>query len=194
MNIFVKNIFDYFLSFLLLVFLSPILVLLIVFSSFSTRKFGIFSQERIGKNGKVFRIYKIRSMYVQSGDVITASNDPRITKFGHFVRMTKLDELPQLINILMGDMSFVGPRPDVKGYADKLEGKDKIILSVKPGITGPATLYYRNEEELLAKQENKDKYNDEVIWPNKVKINREYLENWSSSKDFDILLKTLFGK
>lgn len=188
----IKIIFDYLLAFFLLIFLLPLLLILVLISTVSTGKFGLFSQARVGKNGKVFRIYKIRSMDVQSGDVITAENDPRITKFGHFIRKTKLDELTQLFNILKGEMSFVGPRPDVLGYADKLIGDDRIILSVKPGITGPATIYYRDEEHLLAMQDDKQKYNDEVIWPDKVKINKSYLENWSFVSDMKIIFKTVF--
>ena len=185
-----KILFDYTLAIFLLMVLSPLLIVLIILSTISTSRFGVFSQERVGKEGAVFRMYKVRSMDVQSGDVITAENDPRITRFGHFIRITKLDELLQLFNIIKGDMSFVGPRPDVIGYADKLVGDDRIILSVKPGITGPATLFYRNEEHLLVGKKDKKKFNDEVIWPNKVKMNREYLENWSFISDIKILIKT----
>ncbi len=187
-----KTIFDYILALFLLIVLFPLLIVLVVLSTISTGKFGVFSQARVGKDGKIFRIYKVRSMDIQNQDVITAANDPRITKFGHVIRMTKLDELLQILNILKGEMSFVGPRPDVVGYADKLTGDDKIILNVKPGITGPATLYYRNEEELLEKQEDKIKFNDEVIWPNKVRINRLYLKNWSFTEDLKLLFKTIF--
>lgn len=187
-----KNIFDYSLALFLLIILFPFLIVLIISATISTGKFGVFSQARVGKGGRIFRMYKIRSMDVQNQDVITAANDPRITRFGHFIRFTKLDELLQLLNILKGDMSFVGPRPDVVGYADNLTGDDRIILSVKPGITGPATLYYRNEEELLEKQSDKVKYNNEVIWPNKVRINRLYLENWSFITDLKLLFKTVF--
>lgn len=186
----IKVIFDYALAVSLLLVIFPILVLLVIVSTYSTGKFGIFSQYRVGKNSRLFKIYKIRSMDVQKEDVITAENDPRITKFGNFLRKTKLDETIQLLNIINGDMSFVGPRPDVSGYADKLTGEDKIILSVKPGITGPATILFRNEEHLLALQEDKNKYNDEVIWPEKVKINREYVENWSLLRDLKIIVKT----
>lgn len=192
MGVYFKVIFDYLLAFFMLIILFPILIVLVVLSTISTGKFGVFSQPRVGKKGRVFDIYKIRSMDVQQEDVITAANDPRITKFGYFIRVTKLDELMQIINILKGDMSFVGPRPDVVGYADQLTGDDKIILSVKPGITGLATLHYRNEEELLEKQEDKIKFNDEVIWPNKVKINRSYIENWSFVSDLNILFRTIF--
>jgi lipopolysaccharide/colanic/teichoic acid biosynthesis glycosyltransferase len=188
----IKLIVDYLLALILLVLIMPILIILIIIATVSTGKFGVFSQQRVGKQSKLFNIYKIRSMIVQKGDVITAENDPRITKFGHFIRKTKLDELPQLFNIIKGDMSFVGPRPDVLGYADKLQGDDRIILSVKPGITGPATIFYKDEEHLLAQQKNKIQYNDNVIWPNKVRINREYLENWSLLKDLIILKKTIF--
>jgi len=193
MNNLFKTIFDYLFSLVLLLILFPVLIVLTLIATISTKKFGIFTQSRIGKNGKEFNIYKIRSMDVQSGDVITAENDPRITKFGHLIRSTKLDELPQLFNILKGDMSFVGPRPDVKGYADILVGEDRVILSVKPGITGPATVLYKNEESLLAQEDDKVKYNNEVIWPNKVKINREYLENWSFFSDLKILFATVFS-
>ena len=124
---------------------------------------------------------------------VTTDRDPRITKIGRFFRKTKIDELPQLINVLKGDMSFVGPRPDVPGYADRLQGEDRIILSVKPGITGPATLKYKNEEEILAKVDNPEKYNDEVIWPDKVRINKEYIKNWSLKRDIIYILKTIFG-
>lgn len=187
----IKVIFDYLLAIILLIFLFPLILILVILSTFSTNKFGIFSQIRVGKGSKLFKIYKIRSMVVQKGDVITAENDPRITKFGHFIRATKLDEFPQLFNILKGEMSFIGPRPDVPGYADLLKGDDRIILSVKPGVTGPATLFYKNEEQLLAFQENKNTYNDKIIWPNKVKINIDYLKSWSLKKDLIILVKTI---
>ena len=131
-------------------------------------------------------------MILQKGDVITVENDPRITNFGRFIRKFKLDELPQLINIVLGEMSFVGPRPDVEGYADKLTGEDRIILSVKPGITGPATLVFRNEESVLARQKDPIDYNNNVIWPEKIKINREYIENWTFKKDLLIIFKTIF--
>jgi len=128
------------------------------------------------------------------GTSITTKNDPRITSVGRFLRRFKLDELPQLINVLKGDMSFVGPRPDVPGFADKLKGKDRIILSIRPGITGPATLKYRNEEEILAKQPNPDKYNAEVIYPDKIRINREYVENYSFWKDMGYIIRTIVSR
>ncbi len=126
------------------------------------------------------------------GGTITASSDIRITHLGKYLRKYKLDELPQLWNVFTGKMSFVGPRPDVPGYADCLEGENKKILELRPGITGPASIYFRNEEELLAKAINPQVYNDEVIWPQKVKINLRYIENWSFWKDIGFILITIF--
>jgi len=117
----------------------------------------IYSQWRVGKNGRLFKLYKFRTMVKDAdriGGTVTTDDDPRITRIGKILRKFKLDELPQLWNVLKGDMSFVGPRPDVPGYADKLEGDERIVLSVRPGITGPATLKYRNEEEILASVED----------------------------------------
>jgi lipopolysaccharide/colanic/teichoic acid biosynthesis glycosyltransferase len=124
---------------------------------------------------------------------ITKRGDPRITKLGAFFRKYKVDELPQLWNVLLGEMSFVGPRPDVPGYADKLDGEQRKVLQLKPGITGPATLKYRNEEELLSEADDPIKYNDEIIFPDKVKINIEYMETWSFSKDIKYILETTIG-
>lgn len=125
---------------------------------------------------------------------ITTNNDPRITLLGRFFRKTKIDELPQLINVFWGQMSFVGPRPDVPGFADQLKGNDRLILSVRPGITGPATLKFRDEENLLAKQSNPERYNREVIYPEKIRLNREYVEYYSFCKDIKYIFETIFGK
>ena len=122
---------------------------------------------------------------------ITVSNDPRITQSGIIFRKYKIDELPQLFNVLIGDMSFVGPRPDVEGYADKLSPEDKIILSIKPGITGPASIKYSNEEEILAKVDNPKIYNDEIIWPDKVTINIDYINRYSFFKDIRYIFETI---
>jgi lipopolysaccharide/colanic/teichoic acid biosynthesis glycosyltransferase len=124
---------------------------------------------------------------------VTTSNDPRITAIGRFFRRTKIDELPQLINVLFGQMGFVGPRPDVPGFADELCGADRIILTVRPGITGPATLRFRNEEEELAAQPDPERFNREVIFVEKVRLNREYVENFSLLKDVRYILLTLFS-
>ena len=186
-----KNIFDYILALILLFFLVGLIVLLVIVSSLDTNQFGVFVQNRIGRDGKTFKMYKIRSMKGFSRSSITTS-EHQITKFGKFLRNYKLDELPQLFNILKGEMSFVGPRPDVAGYADKLTGEDKIMLRVKPGITGPAQLKYRKEDELLSEVDDPIKYNDEILWPDKVKINVEYVKNWSFKQDLIYMFQTIF--
>ena len=152
-----------------------------------------FLQWRIGKDGKPFRICKFRTMTHQSeGDSITTATDPRITQIGHWLRHSKADCLTELMNVLVGQMSLVGPRPDVPGYADRLQGDDRKILQLRPGITGPASIKYRNEEELLAHQAAPKAYNDTVIWPDKVKINLNYLENWTFLGDIKLIFKTVF--
>ena len=189
----IKRIFDFFFSFIGLIITWPIILIAWIIASIETKSNGMFSQIRVGENGKLFKIYKIKTMYDKKGSTITTLNDDRITKSGKFFRKYKIDELPQLWNVLIGDMSFVGPRPDMPGYADKLQGEDRIILSVKPGITGPASLKYKNEEEILAKVANPKEYNDKVIWPDKVKINKEYIKNWSLKKDIKYIIKTIKG-
>ena len=155
----------------------------------------IFTQKRVGQHGRLFTMYKFRSMMINhSGSSISVQGESRITPLGAKLRKYKLDELPELWNVLIGDMSFVGPRPDVPGYADKLEGENRRVLLLKPGITGPASLKYRNEEELLAQQEDPQKYNDEVLFPDKVRINIEYLDHWSFWNDIKIIIYTIFGK
>lgn len=190
---FCKRKFDIFFSLLGLILFSPLIAAGYVIAVLSTQKSGFFKQRRVGMKGKLFDVVKLRTMKDVAGIDTTATTrtDPRITKGGAFLRRFKLDELPQLWNVLTGDMSFVGPRPDVPGFADKLTGKDRIILSVRPGITGPATLKYKDEEEILAKQKNPDRYNREVIWPEKVTINREYIENYSFFKDIYYIFKTI---
>ena len=133
-----------------------------------------------------------RSMTVgHGGSSVSVAGESRITPLGAKLRKYKLDELPELWNVLIGDMSFVGPRPDVPGYADKLEGEARAILKLKPGITGPASLKYRNEEEILAQQPDPIKYNDEVIYPDKVRINLEYLRHWSFWLDIKVIVHTI---
>ena len=193
-DVVIKRSFDIFFSFLgFCLFFVPILILIDV-STISFDKFGLFRQLRIGKNGKSFWIYKIRTMQGDNeSDTLTLENDPRINRLGRFLRKTKLDEIPQLWNVLIGDMSFVGPRPDVPGYADILKGDDRLILTVKPGITGPATLKYRNEEQILAAQKDPKAYNDEVIWKDKIEMNKDYVKNWSFRNDINILIDTFFS-
>ena len=155
----------------------------------------IFSQKRTGRHGKPFTIYKFRTMTVNHrGGSVSVKGESRITPLGAVLRKYKLDELPELWNVLKGDMSFVGPRPDVPGYADKLTGEERLILELRPGITGPATLKYSNEEELLAGVPDPQKYNDEVIWPDKVRINLDYYHNHSLAGDIGIIIKTLTGR
>ena len=155
----------------------------------------IFKQQRVGQYGKLFTMYKFRSMTVaHDGSSISVAGESRITPLGAKLRKYKLDELPELWNVLIGNMSFVGPRPDVPGYADKLEGKERDVLKLKPGITGPASLKYRNEEELLAVQDDPKRYNDEVIFPDKVRINLEYLNTWSFWRDIKIIIYTVLSK
>jgi lipopolysaccharide/colanic/teichoic acid biosynthesis glycosyltransferase len=163
-------------------------------ATIETRSNGFFTQKRVGRNGKLFTLVKIKTMNTIHGidTKITTKDDKRITKWGKFFRRTKLDELPTLWNVLKGDMSLVGPRPDVPGYADKLEGFDRRILELRPGITGPATLKYANEEQLLASIDNPEKYNDEVIFLDKVKMNLDYLDNWNLWLDIKIIFKTIF--
>jgi lipopolysaccharide/colanic/teichoic acid biosynthesis glycosyltransferase len=189
-----KRVFDICLSFLGLVITFPVLLIIGVAVRFSSAGPIFYSQLRIGRQGKPFTCIKFRTMFIgadQKGS-ITTSNDKRITVVGKVLRSTKLDVLPQLVNVLIGTMSFVGPRPDVPGYADKLQGNSRDILKLRPGITSPASLYFRNEEKLLAKAENPKEYNDTVIWPKKVQINLEYYRNWSFWKDIGYILMTVF--
>ncbi len=188
-----KNCFDKIFALIGLLLCCPILLIIALLIRLKMPEGAVlFRQKRVGQYGKVFTMVKFRTMTVtHHGSSISVAGESRITPLGAFLRKYKLDELPELWNILKGDMSFVGPRPDVPGYADKLIGKDRDILQLKPGITGPATLKYRNEEELLAQQANPQQYNDEVIFPDKVKINLEYLHHHSFWGDIRIIIKTI---
>ena len=190
-----KQIFDFIVSFFGLLATWWIILIAWIVASIETKSNGFFVQKRVGKDGKLFNVYKIKTMKKVDGvdTTITSANDIRITKSGKFFRDTKIDELPQLFNVLVGDMSFVGPRPEVEGYADRLVGDDRVVLSIRPGITGPASLKYKNEEEILSKQPNPKEYNDRVIWPDKVRINKEYIKNWSLKKDIGYIIKTVTG-
>lgn len=169
----------------------PVLGLGWLVATITTRRNGLFRQERIGLHGEPFTVMKFRTMKPVSGTTVTTANDPRITRAGAVMRKLKIDELPQLINVLLGQMSLVGPRPDVAGFADMLNGADRIVLSVRPGITGPAAIAYRHEAELLARAGDPEAYNRDVIWPDKVRINREYVENWTLATDIRCLVDTL---
>lgn len=152
----------------------------------------LFRQKRVGKGGRIFTMVKFRSMVVShSGSSVSVAGESRISPLGAKLRKYKLDELPELWNVLIGDMSFVGPRPDVPGFADKLVGEEQEILQLRPGITGPASLKYRNEEELLASVDDPIRYNTEVIYPDKVRINLDYLRHWSFARDLKYIVQTL---
>ena len=155
----------------------------------------IFRQQRVGRHGQLFTIYKFRSMTPgHQGSSVSVAGEARITPLGAVLRRYKIDELPELWNVLKGDMSLVGPRPDVPGYADKLTGDDREILLLRPGITGPASLKYRNEEELLAQVDNPQEYNDTVIYPDKIRLNRYYLHHYSFWKDIQMIICTVTGR
>jgi len=190
----VKRLIDFIMSFAGLIFLSPFLLFISILIKISTNGNVFFVQERVGKNGSLFKMIKFRTMYTDHNDnnTISIKGDSRITKLGYFLRKYKIDELPELINVLFGDMSFVGPRPDVKGYADKLKGDHRKILKLRPGITGPASIKFINEELLLSQQKNPKYYNDNVIYPEKVRINLDYFYNNSIWIDFKIIFATIF--
>lgn len=155
----------------------------------------LYTQKRVGKDGHLFTIYKFRTMRVGTDlSSVSVAGESRITPLGAILRKYKIDELPELWNVLIGDMSFVGPRPDVHGYADCLAGEDRAILRLRPGITGPASLKYRDEEFLLSQQADPIAYNDQVIFPDKVRLNKYYLEHYSFYKDIQMILCTVLGK
>ena len=190
-----KYIFDRTVAFFGLLFLWPVLLVVAIMIKCQMPGPVFFVQQRVGKDGKLFPCHKFRSMSVgHHGSSVSGAGESRITPLGAKLRRYKLDELPELWDVLIGNMSFVGPRPDVPGYADKLQGEDRIILSLRPGITGPATLKYRNEEELLATVEDPIKYNDEIIYPDKVRINRYYAEHYSFVDDIRMTFCTILGK
>lgn len=191
-----KYIFDRIVALTAMILLSPVILILFIIHKIAMPGGAfVFKQERIGQHGKPFMIYKIRTMYdnAEQGGSVSTYDDPRITPFGRWLRETKLDTILELINVLKGEMSFVGPRPDVAGYADKLQGNDRKILELRPGITGPASIKYRHEDKILAQQKDPKKYNDEIIYPDKVRINLDYYENWSFFLDIKIIFQTLFG-
>lgn len=188
-----KYLFDRLAALLGLILLSPVLVIvaIIVMVQFRTCN-PFFTQQRVGLHGKLFTIFKFRTMEHGSTSSVAVSSDIRISKLSYFMRTHKLDELPELWNVLIADMSFVGPRPDVPGYADKLEGEDKLILNLRPGITGPASLKYANEDDILATKNDPKKYNDEVIYPDKVRINLEYYHKQTFFGDLKIIFQSIF--
>jgi lipopolysaccharide/colanic/teichoic acid biosynthesis glycosyltransferase len=178
-----------------LLFLWPLLIILVILIKVKMPGGpAFFTQKRVGQHGRLFTMHKFRSMAVSHDDSsISVAGEARITSFGATLRKYKLDELPELWDVLIGNMSFVGPRPDVPGYADMLTGDDRRMLELRPGITGPASLKYRDEEELLAKVDNPIEYNDKVIFPDKVRINLYYLDHYSFWKDIQMIIYTVLG-
>lgn len=205
-----KWFFDRIVSFIGLLFLWPLLIIVAILIRVKMPGGPVFfTQKRVGKNGKIFTCHKFRSMTVKhSGSTISIAGDSRITPLGATLRHYKIDELPGLWDVLIGNMSFVGPRPDVPGYADQLKGDDRIVLKLRPGITGPATLKYRLEDEMISDfvaqkqkegdtrsaQEIAEEYNDKVIYSDKVRLNKFYYENYSFMKDIQMIICTVLGK
>ena len=214
-----KLIFDKVVSLVGLIVLSPLLLIVALLIKWKMPGPILFCQQRVGRYGRIFTVYKFRTMTVKAEASVASRNSEatsiasqeqsRITPLGEKLRRYKLDELPELWNVLKGDMSFVGPRPDVPGYADQLQGEDREVLLLRPGITGPASLKYRNEEDILeavdeALQKGRSglpmgittvqEYNDNVIYPDKVRLNRYYLHHYSFIKDIKMIVCTVLGK
>ena len=190
----IKRFFDLTFSLIGILILFPLMLIISLVIKLDSKGPIFFIQNRVGKDGKLFAMIKFRSMSVfqTRKSTVSVKGDIRITKVGSFIRKYKLDELPELWNVLLGHMSIVGPRPDVKGFADELKGEDRKILNLRPGITGPASLKYANEEELLSYQENPEVYNKEVIFPDKVRINLDYYYNQNLILDLKIIFATIF--
>ena len=192
---YIKRFFDIILSLCCIIVSSPILLVTALLVRIKLGSPVIFKQERPGYHNEIFTLYKFRSMtdaVDENGDLLP--DKERLPRFGQMLRSTSLDELPEFFNILFGHMSFVGPRRDVPGYADQLVGDDREVLKLRPGITGPASLKYRDEEDLLALQPDPQKYNDEVIFPDKVRINLYYLQHYSFVKDIEMIFCTVLGR
>lgn len=204
-----KPIFDRIVSLIGLLLIWPLLLLIALLVRVKIGKSVFFVQNRIGKDGKPFKMHKFRTMEVGFDESpVSMAGEERIMPFGAKLRRYKLDELPELWEVLIGKMSFVGPRPDVPGYADLLEGDDRDVLKLRPGITGPASLKYRNEEELIAdyvkqaeaqgdsrsEQEIALWYNDNILWPDKVRINCYYYRHYSFIKDIQMIFCTVLGR
>ena len=214
-----KWLFDKLISLIGLISLSPVLLIMALLIKWKMPGPILFCQQRVGRYGRIFTVYKFRTMTVKAEASVASRNSEatsiasqeqnRITPLGEKLRRYKLDELPELWNVLKGDMSFVGPRPDVPGYADQLQGEDREVLLLRPGITGPASLKYRNEEDILeavdeALQKGRSglpmgittvqEYNDNVIYPDKVRLNRYYLHHYSFIKDIKMIVCTVLGK
>ena len=190
----IKRCFDIYFSILGIVFFLPVFLIISLLIRLDSKGPVFFLQDRVGLNQKIFKIIKFRTMNVNHNSklTITVIDDDRITRVGGFIRRFKIDELPELLNVLKGDMSLVGPRPDVPGYADKLQGEDRNILKLRPGITSMASLKYANEELLLSKVEDSVDYNNNVIYPDKVKMDLNYYYNHNIWIDIKVIFATIF--
>ena len=179
----IKRIFDILFSFSIILFLGIFIFIFWLLASIDTKSNGLFVQKRIGQYGKIFKIFKLKSIQ---------NNSDEITKFGKFLRKSKIDELPQFWNVLIGNMSIVGFRPDIAGYYDKLSGENRKILNLKPGLTSLASIKYADEDDILADQTYPLQFNDDIIFPDKVKMNLKYIDNQSFILDLKIICKTIF--
>ena len=191
----IKRLFDIIFSFVGIVFLFPVFIIVSILIKIDSSGPVFFLQERVGLNGKLFKIIKFRSMKINHNNslTVTLENDKRITRIGKKIRKYKIDEIPELINVFIGDMSFVGPRPDVPGYADLLKGESRNILKLRPGITSRASIKYANEEMILLNENDPIAYNNNIIFPDKVKLNLNYYHNNNIWIDIKIIFATLFA-
>lgn len=192
-----KRIFDILVSGVGLILLSPILFFISLWIKLDSKGPVFYRQTRVGRGNRDFRIFKFRSMNTgaDKGSLITiGGRDPRITRSGYFIRKYKIDELPQLINVFIGDMSFVGPRPEVRRYVEMYTVEQMQVLSVRPGITDVASIKYRNENEILGSVENPDEYYIRVLMPDKLRLNMEYMDKRTFLSDIKIILITVLGK
>ena len=191
----IKRLFDIIFSFVGIVFLFPVFIIVSILIKIDSSGPVFFLQERVGLNGKFFKIIKFRSMKTNHNNslTVTLENDKRITRIGKKIRKYKIDEIPELINVFVGDMSFVGPRPDVPGYADLLKGESRNILKLRPGITSRASIKYANEEMILLNEDDPIAYNNNIIFPDKVKLNLNYYYNNNIWIDIKIIFATLFA-
>lgn len=189
----IKRLFDFVFSLFGLIFISPLLIIIAVFIKLNSKGPIFYKQIRVGKNNKDFKIFKFRTMHVnadKSGLLTVGGRDPRITSIGFYLRKYKLDELSQLINVFIGDMSFVGPRPEVRKYVDLYNDNQKKVLLVKPGITDLASIEFRNENDILSEQKDPNQYYVDVIMPKKLEINLKYIAQRSFLKDFHVIINT----
>lgn len=194
MNIFYKDLFDFVFGIIVFLLLLPFMIIIGIGIKLTSRGPIFYKQKRVGKDGKLFDIYKFRTMKTdadKTGPEITIGKDPRITGIGHFLRKYKLDEFAQIINILKGEMSFVGPRPEVPGYVKYYTEEQRRVLTVKPGVTDLASIKYKDENELLGKSDNPEETYIKVIMPEKLRINLEYIDNISLSYDFKMIFNTV---